>query len=581
MAPQILQTRLPLSPFLILSFLLYSTIAQDDTSEQEVFRTVKVINNSPLPFSIVWQDGEGRNGQRLDRDFVPHTMIPLQAKVGDSFKVLELPDPETGLCRDSISRHDLKWTCSITSFTVGEGEDQEISIDKDFNAVLMDTKLRARLEAETVLEHCQELTDTKELTDCLLQATSDAFEDWTHEQEVHQQASKRVGELLEEYACHDVNHVDEFTTSPPIQEELWESHDNLHEVQILHDRLSSQIHLLKDFITTDECQAIDNYAQRKGLTPARVQQGKDGPSRYLGEERQAWEAGVPIPWHLEDHALVSLGQRIFAYTNHTLPGLNISHHGQQMLMSINYFGRGQFESHCDGLCDGSIHPGNGERVATMVMYCQVPGLGGHTHFRQSGIHVVPEQGSALFFSYVDPQTMETDIGLTQHAGCPVFEGHKQIVTQWIQLGVDEDRGKKGPESPEDSKKEEEAVADSNPQEDEDEAAAQENRENTNDAAEISEEGAGKVPQSNLEVAEENALSNALGEAANRIEEDAAAVQSTIEDWEINKHPNIEDQAEEPTVEAQTSIVDETPNSLAKGDQVGASGASREDTSQET
>ena len=46
--------------------------------------------------------------------------------------------------------------------------------------------------------------------------------------------------------------------------------------------------------------------------------------------------------------------------------------------------------------------------------------------------------SAIFFSYIDPETKITDTGFTEHSGCPVFEGEKKIVTQWIRLGVDED-----------------------------------------------------------------------------------------------------------------------------------------------
>jgi len=30
------------------------------------------------------------------------------------------------------------------------------------------------------------------------------------------------------------------------------------------------------------------------------------------------------------------------------------------------------------------------------------------------------------------------IGLTEHSGCPVYEGEKKIVTQWIRLGVDDE-----------------------------------------------------------------------------------------------------------------------------------------------
>ena len=29
-----------------------------------------------------------------------------------------------------------------------------------------------------------------------------------------------------------------------------------------------------------------------------------------------------------------------------------------------------------------------------------------------------------------------DEGLTSHSGCPVYEGEKKIVTQWVRYGVD-------------------------------------------------------------------------------------------------------------------------------------------------
>ena len=63
--------------------------------------------------------------------------------------------------------------------------------------------------------------------------------------------------------------------------------------------------------------------------------------------------------------------------------------------------------------------------------------GGHTHFRMSNVHIKPVLGSALFFSYVDPESLEMDDGFTQHSGCPVFKGEKKIITQWIRKGVDE------------------------------------------------------------------------------------------------------------------------------------------------
>ena len=126
---------------------------------------------------------------------------------------------------------------------------------------------------------------------------------------------------------------------------------------------------------------------------------------------------------------------------------------------------------CTGL---PFKPGN--RMATMVLYCTVPEVGGHTNFRNSGVHVKPKKGNGVFFSYIDPTTLIMDngthhsvfgrccmvqvsntgpssqshiafvafsscrvntTGFTEHSGCPVYEGEKKIVTQWIRLGVDE------------------------------------------------------------------------------------------------------------------------------------------------
>lgn len=78
----------------------------------------------------------------------------------------------------------------------------------------------------------------------------------------------------------------------------------------------------------------------------------------------------------------------------------------------------------------------GNRVATMVVYCDVPEVGGATQFRNSGIHLKPKVGMATFFSYMGSDGVMDD-GFTEHSGCPVLKGDKRIVTQWMRKGVDE------------------------------------------------------------------------------------------------------------------------------------------------
>lgn len=160
----------------------------------------------------------------------------------------------------------------------------------------------------------------------------------------------------------------------------------------------------------------------------------------MSENRKAKQAGVRVPWDKPQHPLVALSQRVYNYTNHVL-GLDIQHEGQEDLMAIEYFGRGRndtepdrYTPHCDGDCNGQPHK-TGTRMATMVMYCQVPNDGGHTNFRNAGIHVKPVKNAAIFFSYMNPDTKIMDEGFTEHSGCPVYEGRKKIVAHWIRYGV--------------------------------------------------------------------------------------------------------------------------------------------------
>ena len=74
----------------------------------------------------------------------------------------------------------------------------------------------------------------------------------------------------------------------------------------------------------------------------------------------------------------------------------------------------------------------------MVMYCDVPELGGATNFQHAGVYVKPELGAAAFFSYMDPDTRKKETGFTTHSGCPVILGRKRIAVQWMRIGVDND-----------------------------------------------------------------------------------------------------------------------------------------------
>ncbi|CAB9511235.1 prolyl 4-hydroxylase [Seminavis robusta] len=329
-------------------------------------------------------------------------------------------------------------TSPTLQFTASGEEEQVVTITPDWAVHTQDAHIRAQAEARQMLEDCKK-EEKVSLLSCVQQKLQASVEHIREDVRFHNRIRKDVmANAYEDYACEDTT----LETSEPLYRNLWHNprEDEDYEVSVLHDYSSSQIHLVEGFIDPPECEAIMEYS-RAYLHRAKIHDGKGG--NRFSEHRKAWQAGVQVPWHMPFHPISQLSLRVLEYTNHVLK-LNLTNEGQEDLMSIQYFGPESDEEppdrympHCDGPCHGRPHK-RADRVATMVMYCEVPDIGGHTNFRNAGVHVQPTAGSAVFFSYVDPHTNLTDRGFTSHSGCPVYHGSKKIVTQWLRLGVDED-----------------------------------------------------------------------------------------------------------------------------------------------
>ena len=158
------------------------------------------------------------------------------------------------------------------------------------------------------------------------------------QEQVAFQASVRrdMAAKLENYTCDDPLSQ----TSVPVREETWSTAADKKDrhVLIMHDRPASQIHVVQDFIDVEECEAMEEAAQPI-LHRATVADGSGG-SKY-SEHRKAMQAGIKVPWAEEDNGnpIARLSRRVYDYTNHVL-GLQLKEHGQEDLMSIQYFGRG-------------------------------------------------------------------------------------------------------------------------------------------------------------------------------------------------------------------------------------------------
>lgn len=185
----------------------------------------------------------------------------------------------------------------------------------------------------------------------------------------HSQLRKSLASNLENYTCLDASSE----TTPDVETRVWSHKDGVDRtVHVKFERPASRIHVVENFISEEECKAMEEAAV-PFLHRAAVADGKGGTQ--LSEHRKAMQAGIPVPWdkEAEGNAIARLSRRVYDYANHVL-GLDIKENGQENLMSIQYFGRGtndtapdRYTPHCDGDCNGLPHM-FGQRMATMVLY---------------------------------------------------------------------------------------------------------------------------------------------------------------------------------------------------------------------
>lgn len=191
-----------------------------------------------------------------------------------------------------------------------------------------------------------------QLEECLAQSFVPTLTEMTNQRKFEDRVLKSVSASMENFTCTG----DLAESTPDFEKRQWTSdRDNVTRiVHVKFDRPVAKIHVVEDFASIEECNAMEeSVSGRLGI--ATTEDGKGG-SR-VSENRKAMQAYIEPDWSKEslgNDPILRLNRRIFDYTNHVL-GLNISVHGQEPLMSIQYFGRGEndtepdrYTAHCDG-----------------------------------------------------------------------------------------------------------------------------------------------------------------------------------------------------------------------------------------
>lgn len=226
-----------------------------------------------------------------------------------------------------------------------------------------DSTTQSSNDATDIVQDCQQVAKTrleagydsgqvmKAMLTCVEDATADRIFKLRQEQVFETKLREKISSMVENYTCAD----NDMETTQAREFRKWTNKNTTHQVHLLHERQASKIHLVEDFISPEECAAIQKAAE-PSLHRGTVANGKGGSK--LSDHRKAMQAGIRVPWELEkqDDPIARVMRRIYAYTNNAT-GFGIEVEGQEDLMSIQYFGRGEedkapdrYMPHCDGDC---------------------------------------------------------------------------------------------------------------------------------------------------------------------------------------------------------------------------------------
>jgi len=180
--------------------------------------------------------------------------------------------------------------------------------------------------------------------------------------------------------------------------------------------------ILGDVLSAWECAELIELA-RPRMKPSTVvdpETGKDTIAEYRDSLGMFFRLG-------ETPFIDRLERRFSAIMNAPLEN-------GEGLQVLRYGPSAKTEPHFDFLAP--YNPGNraslersGQRVSTLVVYLNDVAAGGETVFPEAGIRVSARKGNGLYFEYANSRGQVDHKSL--HAGAPVTEGEKWVVTKWV------------------------------------------------------------------------------------------------------------------------------------------------------
>jgi hypothetical protein len=230
------------------------------------------------------------------------------------------------------------------------------------------------------------------------------------------------------------------TPLPPVK---YSSRPQEYKIEII--RREPLVAVVPNFATDQECEELMKAGGLdQDMAPAYEGNGngQSAPSTY----RPSYSSNIYVDFEDRTDMMTRFAERTFAFVRR-MTGYEVYGPGHEPINAILYKNVGdENRPHCDGHCHGEPYE-LGARVATSIVYCDVPEIdgqpaGGQTAFTRSGLMVAPRKGDLLLFAYKNANNT-FDNGFSEHSACKILGGRKWVAVQWYREGVDYEHPYKG------------------------------------------------------------------------------------------------------------------------------------------
>jgi hypothetical protein len=332
----------------------------------------------------------------------------------------------------------------------------EVLVDKDYNIIHKDDRQRAQVKADELLEYCQEATNKKippsssleyqidALAECMQTQVEEHLAEREEERSFQSQLRTSMAHKLIPYACGDTTFNENATFSVEHINRTWHFEDKQSiqkkqfQLQVFHERPTSQIFTIPNFAGDKECKSIQHFVNdnvRKVPFLAVNEQTPDAKVLHGLASKMYELARVFLAWQELDFDLMySLGHELFnVYRDDTVTKVpkgecaasssaegtigiettNTNNNNEEEDKECKIPGAGPLEVETASVQVPST------QLATFFLFCDEPaeGLGG-LHFPHAGVHINPEKGKLVVALHRYRNDKETDRFTQEWHLCP-------------------------------------------------------------------------------------------------------------------------------------------------------------------